>query len=170
MCPISTAVKRTACTQVASNNINSQIITLGKLTHTAKKVFKEKQNRHAYITSQCPILGRLEQLRPLHPFALNLVKGIIIEWRNLETSRDRRKTPTSTHRCSPKASRLLDTTNTIVAFAISPDAMASMIAPRLDPKPEMRMTSLDVMVDEYKSTMHWHSHFLCTNSQKPMTR
>lgn len=36
----------------------------------------------------------------------------------------------------------------MVAFAIAPDAMASMIAPRLDPKPEMRMTSLDVMVGE----------------------
>ena len=36
----------------------------------------------------------------------------------------------------------------MVAFAITPEAMASMIACRLDPLPEMRMTSLRAMIGE----------------------
>lgn len=65
-----------------------------------------------------------------------------------QKSLDRRKAHTNTYRCRPWASFLLDITSDIVAFSMAPEAMASIIACRLVPSPEMRMTSLDVMIGE----------------------
>ncbi len=53
-----------------------------------------------------------------------------------------------------------------MAFAIAPEAMASMIACRLDPLPEMRMTSLKVMIDKGVFAVCQHPQFPHADSEE----
>ena len=59
----------------------------------------------------------------------------------------------------------------MVVFATTPEAMASMIACRLDPLPEMRTTSLNVMIGELvfavcESSFHTFSARTSRSSQR----
>ncbi len=53
-----------------------------------------------------------------------------------------------------------------MAFAIAPEAIASMIACRLDPFPEIRMTSLNFMVDKGVFAVCQHPQFPHTDSEE----